>query len=79
MLPLMNSRRHAPAAGGGAPPLPEVGLCSVCAQARRQDTARGAVFWRCAAADSDASLLRYPPLPVTRCPAYRPGSEPEES
>jgi hypothetical protein len=34
------------------------------------------VFWRCAAADSDPALLRYPPLPVARCRAFHPADEP---
>lgn len=60
--------------GGHAPADPEVGLCSVCAHAIRQPNARGSVFWRCRAADDDARLLRYPPLPVTRCHAHVRGT-----
>lgn len=56
---------------------PGVGLCSVCAHATRQPNARGSVFWRCRAADGDARMLRYPPLPVTRCPAHVSG-EPDD-
>jgi hypothetical protein len=52
--------------------LPEVGLCSICRHARKQQSARGSTFWRCAAADTDPRLLRYPPLPVTRCHAHEP-------
>jgi hypothetical protein len=50
------------------------GLCSGCEHAVRQPNARGSSFWRCRAADTDASLLRYPPLPVTECHGFRPGS-----
>lgn len=47
-----------------------VGLCSTCRHAATQRNARGSTFWRCRAADRDERLLRYPPLPVARCPAY---------
>jgi hypothetical protein len=50
---------------------PAVGLCSTCAHARQQPNARGSFFWRCAASDSDARLLRYPPLPVATCHAFK--------
>lgn len=68
---------------GGEPPTdpgdvpearPEVGLCSACAHAAVQRSARGSAFWRCRAADSQPGLLRYPPLPVTRCPAFERGA-----
>ena len=51
---------------------PEIGLCSICRHARPQRNARGSTFWRCAAADTDPRLLRYPPLPVLRCPGFEP-------
>lgn len=35
-----------------------------------QTTRRGAIFLRCARADEDQSFLRYPPLPVLRCPGH---------
>lgn len=47
-----------------------VGLCSVCRHARTTTNRRGSTFWRCAAAERDARLKRYPPLPVERCPAH---------
>ena len=59
---------------GKPPASPEVGLCAVCAHAVVQTSARGSRFWRCAAADSDPRLLRYPPLPVRSCPGYQRGS-----
>jgi hypothetical protein len=49
-----------------------VGLCARCRHAATQRNARHNVFWRCLAADHDERLLRYPPLPVRRCPAYEP-------
>jgi len=47
-----------------------VGLCADCRHARRQETARGSVFWRCGRAEEDARFVRYPPLPVTACAGY---------
>jgi hypothetical protein len=57
----------------------EVGLCSCCAHARVQSSAKAGKsrFWRCALADlspgSDARYKRYPPLPVLRCAGFAPG------
>jgi hypothetical protein len=64
------------AAEGARPPSdPDVGLCAACAHAVTQRSARGSVFWRCQAAESDPRLRRYPPLPVSRCHAFeRAGS-----
>jgi hypothetical protein len=47
-----------------------VGLCGHCRHTRKQPNPRGQVFWRCGASERDASLLRYPPLPVLRCHAF---------
>jgi len=55
---------------------PEVGLCARCAHASCQRNARGSEFWRCRAAEDDPRLLRYPRLPVQRCPAFAPGRRP---
>jgi hypothetical protein len=52
---------------------PDVGLCAVCTHAAVQRSARGGEFWRCRAADTCPRLLRYPPLPVTGCPAFQAG------
>lgn len=54
---------------------PETGLCATCRHAVRQENARGGAFWRCRAAERDPRLLRYPPLPVTRCHAFEPATE----
>jgi hypothetical protein len=54
-------------------PDPRVGLCSRCAHARIQQSARGSTFWRCARADSDERFRRYPPLPVRTCTGHEPG------
>ena len=58
----------APAQHAGA--TQRVGLCAHCAHGAPQPNARGSVFWRCRAADHDAALTRYPPLPVRHCHAY---------
>ena len=50
-----------------------VGLCRRCAHAERLHNARGSAFWLCREADRDASLRRYPPLPVRACHAHAPG------
>lgn len=52
---------------------PAVGLCSGCRHAARQESERGSVFWRCLRAERESGFLRYPPLPVERCPGYEEG------
>lgn len=49
---------------------PSVGLCSVCRFVIRQDTRRGAVFYRCGRADDDATFRKYPPIPVAECRGF---------
>ena len=49
---------------------PSIGLCSVCDHVIRQETKRGAVFYRCGRADEDPSFRRYPPIPVGQCPGF---------
>lgn len=49
-----------------------LGLCAHCRYRREQRSHRGSVFHRCARADSDASFVRYPPLPQLRCRGYEP-------
>ncbi len=61
-----------PAASSVQRPEPEAGLCSRCLYIRVQPSARGGRFWRCAAADKDTRLQRYPAFPVERCFAYAP-------
>jgi hypothetical protein len=51
---------------------PRVGLCSNCALAREQRSAKGSTFWRCTRAQSDPRYVAYPPLPVRTCPGYEP-------
>jgi len=50
-----------------------VGLCAECRHARRQETSRGSLFWRCRRAEDDPRFVRYPRLPVTGCSGYEPG------
>ena len=52
---------------------PAVGQCSGCRHAARQESDRRSLFWRCLRAESDVDFLRYPPLPVARCPGYEEG------
>jgi hypothetical protein len=52
-----------------------VGLCARCKVASVQRSARGGRFWRCGRADTDAAYLRYPPLPVLRCPGFEEGGK----
>ena len=51
-----------------------VGLCAACRFGHAQPTARGAVFWRCRRAETDACFRRYPPLPVRECEGFDPGA-----
>lgn len=55
-----------------APEAERVGLCVRCVQGRRQESAKGSLFWRCARARSDPRFLPYPPLPVRACPGFEP-------
>lgn len=53
-----------------------LGLCASCRFVRTQETRRGAVFYRCARADSDDRFVRYPPIPVMACPGHDSSSSP---
>ena len=48
------------------------GLCGTCVMCRRIVTARGSVFFYCIRADADPAYVKYPRLPVLRCPGYLP-------
>jgi len=48
----------------------EVGLCATCRWVQIVKNRRGSEFYRCTRAESDARFVRYPPLPVLRCPGY---------
>ena len=49
---------------------PVVGLCPTCTWVRIVTNRRGSVFYRCLRAETDPRFVRYPPLPVLRCPGY---------
>lgn len=60
---------------------PAAGICSSCRHHRLQTSRRGSVFHRCDRADEDDRFLRYPPIPVLRCPGHAPHDDeagPEE-
>ena len=48
------------------------GLCASCAWARHVPSSRGAVYTRCARADTDPGYPRYPRLPVLACEGHEP-------
>jgi len=61
--------------GSGRDASPEaarVGLCLRCMHARRQESAKGSVFFRCLRARDDPRFRPYPPLPVRACPGFAP-------
>jgi hypothetical protein len=52
---------------------PRIGLCATCTHMRRVESDRGAVFYRCALAESDPRFPKYPRLPVLQCDGYKRG------
>lgn len=48
----------------------EPGLCEACQHPKLNQTRRGTVYLRCARAQWDSRLPRYPRLPVTQCPGF---------
>lgn len=50
-----------------------LGLCAGCRHARIVRSDRGSTFLRCAGADDDPRLARYPRLPVLDCHAFEEG------
>ena len=54
----------------------QIGWCALCRHARTVKHPRGgADYWRCARADDDPQLARYPRLPVEQCAAFADESE----
>lgn len=49
------------------------GLCADCVHGQRVVSARGSLFWLCRLSGRDPAFVRYPRLPVLRCPGYEPG------
>lgn len=48
----------------------DAGLCGSCVHAKVNATRRGTAYLRCLRAEWDDRLVRYPRLPVLRCPGY---------
>src|SRR5262245_15298210 len=48
----------------------DVGLCLHCGWKRAVVNRHGSVFFRCLRAETDARVVRYPPLPVRACAGY---------
>lgn len=46
------------------------GLCADCAHGRRVVSTRGSRFWLCRLSARDSAFVRYPRLPVLRCPGH---------
>jgi uncharacterized cupin superfamily protein len=46
------------------------GLCAGCAHRLLNETRRGTAYLRCGRASTDASLPRYPRLPVLECHGF---------
>jgi hypothetical protein len=47
-----------------------VGLCACCRHGQAQQSAGGSRFWRCLRATREPGYLKYPPLPMRRCPGF---------
>ena len=46
------------------------GLCGVCAHARQVVGRSGSSFWLCGLSRTDTRYVRYPRLPMYRCPGF---------
>lgn len=49
-----------------------LGLCAGCVHHRRVPTRRGITYHRCALAETDPEMERYPRLPVRSCAGFQP-------
>jgi hypothetical protein len=49
----------------------DAGLCAQCEHARRIESSRGSVFFRCGRHEAEPRFAKYPRLPVVQCPGYR--------
>jgi hypothetical protein len=58
---------------------PRIGLCSLCAHARRVTSSREAEFWLCGRSATDPRFPKYPTLPVRQCAGYEPEGAPPVS
>jgi len=52
-----------------------VGLCADCEHARRMQSDRGSLFWRCELSATDPRFPKYPRLPVLECDGYKRSSQ----
>ena len=52
------------------------GLCETCAHVREVKTRRGTVFYRCALAEREPELPKYPRLPTLECSYYTGAARP---
>ena len=57
----------------------EVGLCATCGWVQIVRNRRDSVFYRCTRAETDARFVRYPPLPMLRCPGYERQADDQSS
>jgi hypothetical protein len=48
------------------------GLCQNCHHARRIESDRGSIFFRCELSFEDSRFAKYPRLPVLVCSGYQP-------
>jgi hypothetical protein len=56
---------------------PGVGLCQECRHARRIVSGKGSGFWLCGRSAEDPRFVKYPRLPVERCPGFVRVESPE--
>ena len=73
MKPVTQGNKHVVSELKVGPVLPvNPGLCAVCLHASVKGTNRGPAYLRCTRAAWDASLVKYPRLPVIGCVGFEP-------
>ena len=71
--PVTQGNKHVVSELKVGPVLPvNPGLCAVCLHASVKGTNRGTAYLRCTRAAWDASLVKYPRLPVIGCVGFEP-------
>jgi hypothetical protein len=71
--PVTQGNKHVVSELKVSPVLPvEPGLCGLCRHALVKGTNRGTAYLRCTRASWDASLVKYPRLPVIGCVGFEP-------
>jgi len=58
---------------GRTPSRQPAGLCDSCCHQQLVPNTRGSVFSLCRRSRTEAEFMRYPRLPVLRCPGFEPG------